>query len=249
MAATADSPLADQQAAMKKEGFNCFIAYQYLISADKAKYGSLIKTLKQQMSFGQNQFPKDIDSDHKVLISHTWDNARALKSNRDRQRQASEKDKDKDKEVEGNFHQRKRQDRCFACGDENHKLPQCTKKDEIPKSKWWINMKPNEQQANAQDATQAASQGNANSQPNSTRNIDQEQWQLASAWNNLRGTQGAQCHQVYQPAEHTVLSAQESNNQGSTTFGMLEGKVCMDSGSTISTFHDKTLLSNIKDVE
>ena len=74
------------------------------------------------------------------------------------------------------------------CRDPNHKIPQCDKKNDIPKSQWWINQKPQGEQ-NAQGATQAT-QASSSSGGGATQ--DQEAEQVAAAWKNLQGIQGMQ---------------------------------------------------------
>ena len=88
LAVTQGNSLTDQQTKMKKDGFKHFITYQFLMNADKAKYGSVLKALKQQMLSGTCQYPKNIDDAHKVLSNHTWDNSKKLRSDKEKQKRA-----------------------------------------------------------------------------------------------------------------------------------------------------------------
>ena len=47
-------------------------AYIYLKNADKSKYDSILKSLNQQYSFGNNQYPTSITEANNILNSHKF---------------------------------------------------------------------------------------------------------------------------------------------------------------------------------
>ena len=53
-----------------KKAANILYAYIYIENADPKKYGSVLKTLNQQKSFGNDQFPKTIVEANAILSNH-----------------------------------------------------------------------------------------------------------------------------------------------------------------------------------
>ena len=52
-----------------------FLAYVYLRTADRFKYGSLLKGMDDQFNLGNDQYPKTLLRAHELLTEHKWDQA------------------------------------------------------------------------------------------------------------------------------------------------------------------------------
>uniref|UniRef100_UPI00352359D8 hypothetical protein n=1 Tax=Salmonella enterica TaxID=28901 RepID=UPI00352359D8 len=50
-----------------------YLAYTFIINSDNNKYGSLIKSLAQQQSLKNTQYPKTLTAASEVLMEHQWD--------------------------------------------------------------------------------------------------------------------------------------------------------------------------------
>ena len=109
--------------------------FAYLEKSDQYKYGSILKSLNEQKSLGNDQYPKIISETNNVLSNHRFDN---MKSNNNR------KDSKKEKEeipatggeesptlsfaqLEGKY---------YYYGNGGHKSPQCNKKNLTPCEEW-----------------------------------------------------------------------------------------------------------------
>jgi len=74
-----------------EESSERFYSYLYMINANKAKYGSLLKGLNTQHLLHTNQFPKTLTDAKSILNNHPHDNANKQKSKKD----SKEKEKEK----------------------------------------------------------------------------------------------------------------------------------------------------------
>ena len=172
--ATGSATVQAQQDAMKAAAFEEFATCVYIVNSDKSKYGSLVTHLSTEINLGQDKYPKTIDNAKQLLSSYQWDKAPTNDSeDKDKKGRSKESDDDEKKEGESeaqaNFSQAGGL-RCYCCGEEDHKAPDCPEKDNIAKKDWWINKQQNKkpEQQHAQDA---------------------EHEQLASAWNAYQGAQ------------------------------------------------------------
>ena len=64
---------ASQKALLKQGGWELMMATIAIEGADNAKYGSLKKDLRSQLSRGNNQYPKTVDEAQEILGSHKLD--------------------------------------------------------------------------------------------------------------------------------------------------------------------------------
>ena len=120
-----------------------FNAYIYLENSDQKRFGQVMKTLHQQQSFGNNQFPSAIMEASEILSNHLY------KTNTTKIFQKStasgNQQKEKKNEVESKNNQipptlsfAQLETRYYCCGKTGHKSPQCKHCNTIPKSEWAI---------------------------------------------------------------------------------------------------------------
>ena len=120
----------DKVQACSDAAFKRFMAFTYLHNADQAKYGSLLKGLRTQMSLGQNQYPKTITEANNVLSNHRFDSGSSKKG------KSSDDEDDKAEAPSLSFAQL--EGKCYCCGKPGHKSPSCRHKNR-PKEEWAIN--------------------------------------------------------------------------------------------------------------
>jgi hypothetical protein len=68
-----DAKDKDKIVACQEKAFQQLLAYTYMESTDKAKYGSLLTGLQTQQSLENNQYPKTIMEANNVLSVHRFD--------------------------------------------------------------------------------------------------------------------------------------------------------------------------------
>ena len=100
----------------------------YLENANKTKYDSILKSLKQQYSFGNNQHPTSITEANNILNYHKLDGNYIKSRSNQRNQNAKEKENmiEEEEPLLLTFTQIK--GKCYCCGKSDHKLPQCSPK-------------------------------------------------------------------------------------------------------------------------
>ena len=129
--------IANEKNCIKKAA-NILYAYIYIENADSRKYGSVLKTLNQQKSFGNDQFPKTIIKANSILSNHNYE------ANKKRYNDTTDNNQEDTKNLNNNnyitptlsFAQIEL--RCYCCGKKGHRSNQCKFKNTIPKDKWAI---------------------------------------------------------------------------------------------------------------
>ena len=112
--------------------FEQSLACIYINNADQAKYGFIMAGLITQQSLGNDQYPRTITEAKSVLSNHQFNYSTPKLKNPNNKK---EKPKPHEKinlsfaQIEG---------RCYCCGKEGHRSPQCKDKNK-PKTEWFIN--------------------------------------------------------------------------------------------------------------
>ena len=121
-----------------KRAYEEYLAYTFINNSDNNKYGSLIKSLAQQQSFKNTQYPKTLTAASEVLMEHQWDKKYyEMKKKRDSNRRNQNDDStistttSSSNELELSFAQL--ENACYCCGKKGHNSNNCYKKDSIPK--------------------------------------------------------------------------------------------------------------------
>ena len=102
-----------------------------------------MKSLNQQKTFGNNQYPKTISNSNNILSNHKFDQNKTNKTTNPKQsNQNNTKVQNEDDETNPlenlllGFTQMK--GRCYYCRKYGHKSPQCRKRHQTPCKKWAI---------------------------------------------------------------------------------------------------------------
>ena len=197
-------------------------AFLYLENSDPQKYGSVLKSLSQQKSFGNNQYPKNITNANNILSNHRFDNSSEKiivtsnkKGNKD---EKNINDDQKDEELQDILSFTQMEGRCFCCGKPGHKSPQCRQRHKIPREEWAINKtqftqaKDNESMnSNGSNSTLTTSQSSS-----TNKNIDKKK----VGWSNVQ------------------FSFAQNND--------MKQLVLLDSDSTSTIFCNKDYVNNIR---
>ena len=122
---------------MTKEAFEELKAFAFLSNSDSTKYGSIIKTLAQQQSLKNSQYPKTVTAASQVLLDHQWDQKYYDEKKKKREQNESNQSNNQREELEISFAQL--QNACYCCGKKGHSADKCYKGDTIPKEEWYIN--------------------------------------------------------------------------------------------------------------
>ena len=104
----------------------------YLEQSDKAKYGWLITGLATEQSLNNDQYPKSTTHANHVLSSHRYDNA-DKKNQKPPRAEKSEEEKEEEKLNLAFAQAHGLEGKCYVCGKENHKSPQCFHRNKTPK--------------------------------------------------------------------------------------------------------------------
>ena len=109
----------------------------YLENSDPQKYGSVFKSLSQQKSFGNNQYPKNITAASNILNNHRLDNSSekiVVTSNKRGNKDGKNTNKDqKHENLQDILAFTQMECRYFCCGKPGHKSPQCRQRNKIPR--------------------------------------------------------------------------------------------------------------------
>ena len=104
-------------------------AFLYLKNSDPQKYGSILKRLSQQKSFGSDQYPKNSTDGNSILSNHMFVNSSEKimvtsnkKGNKD---EKNINDDQKHEKLQDILSFTQMEGRCFCCGKPGHKSPQC----------------------------------------------------------------------------------------------------------------------------
>ena len=205
---------------MVETDWEAFLALKFTDAADKSKYGDVLKKWSSQYADGVDQYPKTLDKATSVLTTHLLSSKPS--QGRDRSKRGTQDQKKSDKsdstdtkpKAEASLAQTgkgKPGDTkyfCLACGDPDHQINQCPKKDSIPKDKWVINRA--KQLAHPDDASVNSSATGARS--TSTNPLD---------WSGFQNTVSS---------NDTELALKQSPKKD---FSSLRYCFILDSGSTI----------------
>ena len=121
-------------------------SFVYLVNSDQRKYGSVIKGLHSQKALQNDQYPRTIIEANNVLSTHKFDfikqgsnnsqndSNRTENANR-REERSTEKNDDESPAL--SFAQL--EGKCYCCGKQGHKSPDCYQKNKITREEWAIN--------------------------------------------------------------------------------------------------------------
>ena len=144
-------------------------AFIYLENADQDKYGSILKNLNSQKSLGNDQYPKTIVEANNVMSNHKFDNAKS--NNQQEKKKQTDRNQNKDKKEEEEepitFSFMQMEGKCYCCGKQGHKSPDCQQKDKIPKEEWAINKL--QQQYNKMNSDKKSSTDNSTISSNKSK--------------------------------------------------------------------------------
>ena len=133
---------------LKKNGFETWMSYLLLRGSDPKKYAKLLHMLQSQYALQTNQYPTTVKGASEALLNHHWDQA----PKRSNTSGGDNKKKDEKTKTEKSFAQSGKTGKgkagdakknnsdiwCYACGEDGHAKPDCTK--DIPKDKWFVNV-------------------------------------------------------------------------------------------------------------
>jgi hypothetical protein len=168
-----DANNATKVEVLTKQAQEQFLAFLFLENADQNKYGTLMRNLNSQKSLGNDQYPKTVVDACEVLSNHKSDNANKINKKKEHkakgdgnQKNDSSNTKEDDSAVLS-FAQL--EGKCYCCGKPGHKLPDCNKKDKIPKPEWAINKSQQqfvqEQKTQTNSSSTASSNNSVRSEP------------------------------------------------------------------------------------
>lgn len=136
-----------EQAKMKENAFEAYMAYKLIAKSDWKKYGSLVTKLASNCSLGVDNYPKTIRKAYEALVNHKHDKEYVEKK---KQNEANDDDDQigrtqsfmqNNGDGNGNGNRRNNGRRgpvtCFCCGEQGHPQRLCPKKDTLPESEWY----------------------------------------------------------------------------------------------------------------
>ena len=139
---------AAEQEAMKKNAWECRMAYTFLINSDQSKYGSRVSELRTQYSLTNDQYPKTVKKVLDALSNHPFDAAYKNRQRRqnpkndtertDRSRSRPPQNDDDDGSTATSFAQRPADWRCYCCGKRDCEPRTCPKRDSTPPDQWYV---------------------------------------------------------------------------------------------------------------
>ena len=206
----------------QQKAFKQYLAYVYLMNADRNKYGSILTGLITQQSLGNDQYPKTIAESNNVLSNHKFDSPTKTGTTRQTEPKGDQKSKEED-EFPLSFAQM--EGKCYCCGKAGHKSPACRFRNK-PKEEWAINKS---QQSHVQ--TQPSSEASVVSNNTSVATSSHGNQPTAEAGTETPGWAGTHVHcQFYQADE-------------------MKDWILLDNQSTTTIFCNKDLVSDIRDVD
>ena len=154
------------RATLKKEGLMRLFACVFLKGSDQRKYGSLLKTLTQQYSLKNDQYPRTLRDALDVLQNHKFDSRPNKKADDKKENTKSDKSDKSDTPTpksEASFAQSANKF-CYCCGDKSHLANKCPQKNTKPREQWFhhksaefVQQKTDEQKATAVSSNASAS--------------------------------------------------------------------------------------------
>ena len=212
-------------AKMKDGAFEKFMTTVFLRGAYGKRYGSLMDNYRSQYAGGRDHYPAKFQDAMDALRTHKSDDKKDKKPG---------KKKRENNEGEGenatSFAQRSTERRCYACGTKEHMLDQCPHRDNIPRNSWYdrTNREYTHHQSSAsgeevQDDISIASDADVSVTSNTS-----------AARANWCGTQ-----------VHSELCL-NGNEKSKTVHRNEEHSVILDSGSTVSLFKSRDLLTDVR---
>ena len=135
-----------------KKASEKLFAFIYLGNSNQNKFAGVIKTLSQQKSFRNDQFPNTIVEASEILSNHNYENNKIKNAQRNANKINAEINKTIEKGENHNVNQAhiptlsfaQLEIRCYCCGKKGHKSPQCKYKNTIPKEDWAITKTKNQ---------------------------------------------------------------------------------------------------------
>jgi len=266
-----------KKAKMKDGAFDRAMAVLLMDTADKNKYGTLMRGYISQYSMKNDQYPETVRDAVDVLSNHKIDQRYYdLKKKRRDERQNQDDDRST-ATTETNLAQRGRESRqvtCYCCGKKGHTSDKCSKRDEIPRNEWAINRAVNnmmsENEDNDDDESQAGNDANRRSESSGRRRSgrgrsrgrdeqtsdSENEEQRSSGWSAFQArVQGLTVQEVelsLASKQKKKLSAEKPKELFSCAPATtdLNEVILLDSASTIkATFKNKDMLTNIRKSE
>ena len=120
-----------------KKSLSKFYAYIYLENSNQKRFGQVLKTLHQQQSFGNNQFPSKIMEASEMLSNHLYkaNKSKILQKSIARGNQQKENDNEaesKNDQIPPTLTFAQLETRCYCCGKAGHKSSECKYRNSIP---------------------------------------------------------------------------------------------------------------------
>src|SRR5210317_1131036 len=146
---------AEEKKEYKKGAYDAWTAYLLMRGVDQAKYGSLMKNLREQFSLGKDQYPKTLVMATDVLSNHRLDQKYYNNKKKNAEKRKTNESKENEK-LETSFQQKTI--KCYCCGEDGHAVPKCPMKDKIPKEEWYVrgamfNMQEEDDSTNASNGS------------------------------------------------------------------------------------------------
>ena len=246
---------------MKEQSWDQWMAYIAIKGCDQTKYGTVVKGFASQFSLGNDQYPKTMNAVTDVLSNHRFDSRfYEVRDKRREKARAKRNVREDDDTTNRSFNQRVI---CYTCGEPGHKTPDCTKKDSIPKDRWFINRKISAfQEGNDNDSLDDASEDSGGRDDDSVRSDISSSSRASTSSRNRRSggnrSRSSRSRSRGSGVEWSGFQYRSSIDyanielvQGQTTtkpkFDYLKDVIILDSGSTIAgTFMNPDLVSKIR---
>ena len=220
------TPGHDIDGKYSKYAFERLVAYKYLISLDRSKYGSMVNEKAEKYPTGLDWYPESLEVIHAEAKAHKWDPAyheRKAKERENRQQQQQRSEQETTPQL--TFAQIK--DKCKCCGKTGHNDAQCYSRAK-PKHMWFCNKNEEAKQFYQAAADAAPSTVVA---PTSTVNEPQAQAQSSSA------SVAADSQVSWQGMQYQMSQKDDR---------ALHGAYVLDSASSVDLFGDPKLVTQIK---
>ena len=257
--------LEEEQNRMVDDAWETWLSYILLKGSDQNKYGTLMKGFVSQYSLGNDQYPKTLQGAADALSQHKldqkyYDNMKKNKEKKSNNNTNSSNTTNDD--VSGSsFAQKKgntnnknnytnKTKRCFCCGSEDHLLPQCDKKDKIPKDKWFftrvmaqISASDNERSSDDEDSDEDSVWSAKSSKSRSGNSIKRSN--SKSGWSGFQGYNTMSNNTITTDIDINTRSINSITND--YNFTNLKDVFILDSGSTIDgTIMNPDFVTNVR---